>query len=203
MKDTCMSRANILIVNDNISESEKLKSSLESNDYKVFTAVSSEKAVNIFEKYKSDLIIIDLTQNDEFSEIVTATEIHNTYGIPILFLTSSSNPDIFRNALTAEPFGYITKPYTNNQILISIEISLYHAHKENDQQKAIQELLGKIEKKQLDRLLPICSHCKKIRDEDGLWHEIEDFFNDLLEVNFTHSICADCLIKHYPELDEE
>jgi hypothetical protein len=49
-------------------------------------------------------------------------------------------------------------------------------------------------------LLPICSCCKKIRDEQGYWNQIEAYFRDHAGVQFTHSICPECAQTLYPEI---
>lgn len=51
---------------------------------------------------------------------------------------------------------------------------------------------------QLKSLLPICMHCKKIRNDDGYWKDVAEYFNTHLDVDFSHGICDDCLEKHYP-----
>jgi hypothetical protein len=48
-------------------------------------------------------------------------------------------------------------------------------------------------------LLPICSHCKKIRGDEGAWQMVEVFVRDHSEADFSHSICPECLNKMYPE----
>ncbi len=53
--------------------------------------------------------------------------------------------------------------------------------------------------KTLQGLLPICSHCKKIRNDQGYWQQIEAYLGQHSEVQFTHSICPDCMRKYYPE----
>jgi hypothetical protein len=53
--------------------------------------------------------------------------------------------------------------------------------------------------KVLRGLLPICSHCKKIRDEQGRWHTVEAYVKDRADVDFSHGICPDCLNKHYSQ----
>lgn len=55
----------------------------------------------------------------------------------------------------------------------------------------------------LGSLLPICSHCKKIRDDKGYWKQIEDFFSDHAVADFTHSICPSCARTIYGETDKE
>ncbi len=50
--------------------------------------------------------------------------------------------------------------------------------------------------------LPICSNCKRFRDESGEWQSIEVFFEKYLDLQLTHTICLDCSIELYPELNE-
>ena len=57
--------------------------------------------------------------------------------------------------------------------------------------------------KQLSGLLPVCSACKKIRDDEGYWRQIEGYIRDHSEAEFTHGICPDCMNKVYPEYSEE
>ena len=67
-------------------------------------------------------------------------------------------------------------------------------------QQAIQENLEKLlaEVKTLGDLLPICSHCKKIRDDKGYWNQIEAYLNEHIEAEFTHGICPDCAKEVFP-----
>jgi PAS domain-containing protein len=53
---------------------------------------------------------------------------------------------------------------------------------------------------QLKSLLPICMHCKKIRNDEGYWKDIAEYFKDHLDVDFTHGLCTECLEKHYPDI---
>ncbi|MHB9072245.1 MAG: hypothetical protein ACYC6G_01840 [Desulfobaccales bacterium] len=55
----------------------------------------------------------------------------------------------------------------------------------------------------LQSMLPICSSCKKIRDEQGYWQQVEKYFKDLTGVQFTHSICPECAQNLYPGLSRE
>jgi chromosome segregation ATPase len=54
--------------------------------------------------------------------------------------------------------------------------------------------------KQLSGMLPICSSCKKIRNDKGYWEQIEGYFRDHSEVEFSHSICPECTGKLYPDI---
>ena len=65
----------------------------------------------------------------------------------------------------------------------------------------LREALGHV--KQLGGLLPICSSCKKIRDDKGYWNQIESYIRDHSEVEFSHSICPDCAKRLYPDFVPE
>ncbi len=55
------------------------------------------------------------------------------------------------------------------------------------------------EVKRLSGLLPICSSCKKVRDDKGYWRQIESYVAEHSEADFTHGICPDCMKALYPE----
>ena len=54
----------------------------------------------------------------------------------------------------------------------------------------------------LQEMLPICSVCKKIRDKEGDWHELENYLNRRADMDFTHGLCPDCFKKQYPQYAE-
>ena len=75
-----------------------------------------------------------------------------------------------------------------------------HKRAEEEREKLIHELqdaLGKIQT--LSGLLPICAWCKKIRDDEGYWNQLETYIGDHSEAEFTHSICPECMKKHDPD----
>ncbi len=75
---------------------------------------------------------------------------------------------------------------------------------EEDREELISELRDALSQvKQLSGLLPICSSCKKIRDDQGYWNSLESYFNSHSEVKFTHGICPECAKKLYPDLFED
>lgn len=51
----------------------------------------------------------------------------------------------------------------------------------------------------LQGILPICAHCKKVRDEEGSWTQLEAYVSGRADVQFSHGLCAECRQKHYPE----
>jgi len=52
----------------------------------------------------------------------------------------------------------------------------------------------------LHGIIPICSSCKKIRDDQGYWHQVEVYVRDHSEADFSHGICPECAHKLYPEI---
>jgi PAS domain S-box-containing protein len=72
---------------------------------------------------------------------------------------------------------------------------------EEEREKLIRELqIALTNIKTLRGLLPICSYCKKIRDDKGYWNRIESYIEDHSGAEFTHGMCPECLKKHYPDL---
>ncbi len=57
--------------------------------------------------------------------------------------------------------------------------------------------------KRLQGLFPICSGCKRIRDDEGYWNQIEVYISDHSEAVFSHSICPECVERLYPEAASE
>jgi hypothetical protein len=57
--------------------------------------------------------------------------------------------------------------------------------------------------KTLGGLLPICSSCKKVRDDEGYWHQVEAYITERSDAEFSHGICPDCVRELYPEFDPD
>ncbi|MFC1523947.1 PAS domain-containing protein [Thermodesulfobacteriota bacterium] len=75
---------------------------------------------------------------------------------------------------------------------------------ELENESLIRELKDAISQvKTLSGLLPICSNCKKIRDDKGYWEQIESYITAHTDAEFSHSICQDCAKKLYPGLVDE
>jgi len=73
-----------------------------------------------------------------------------------------------------------------------------------EREKLIEELKASAaEIKSLSRFLPICANCKKIRNKEGHWEQIEAYFSEHADVSFSHGICPDCAKKLYPEFYED
>jgi hypothetical protein len=73
---------------------------------------------------------------------------------------------------------------------------------QQDRERLIAELQDTISTvRTLSGLLPICSSCKKIRDDQGYWNHIERYISKHSRAEFTHGLCPECAKRLYPNLD--
>lgn len=94
--------------------------------------------------------------------------------------------------------------FINNEKLLYSIIHDISDRKKIEQEKAqlIEKLTKALEEiKTLKGILPICSSCKKIRDDKGYWQQFEAYIEQHSGAEFTHGICPDCARKLYPDLD--
>ncbi|GJQ58333.1 MAG: response regulator [Candidatus Scalindua sp. AMX11] len=166
-----MAKAKIMIVEDEWITAEDIRMSLESLSYTVTSVSSSgEDAIKNAEKDMPDLALMDIVLKGEMDGIEAAGQIRACYNIPIIYLTAYADEKILERASITEPFGYIVKPFVNEDLKISIEIALYKHRIEKERRRFIEELQGALPKiTTLSGLLPICPSCKKIRDAEGNW----------------------------------
>ena len=85
--------------------------------------------------------------------------------------------------------------------LLLIPVSMIYFWRRWQEIRQANERLGTAldEINHLRGIIPICCSCKKIRDDDGYWHEVETYFKTHLDTSFTHGICDDCIQQYYPE----
>ncbi len=160
-----------MIVEDEWITADDIRMSLQSLGYTVTSMVTSgEEAIQNAEKDRPDLVLMDIMLKGEMDGIEAASQIHSCYNIPIIYLTAYADEKILERARITEPFGYIVKPFVNEDLKIAIEIALYKHRVEKERKKLIEELHGALPKiTTLSGLLPICPSCKKIRDAEGNW----------------------------------
>jgi len=75
------------------------------------------------------------------------------------------------------------------QVGVAVQNSLTHTK--------LKEALAEI--KVLKGIIPICAGCKKIRDDQGFWHQVEVYIHEHSDAEFTHGFCPDCMKEYYPE----
>lgn len=83
---------------------------------------------------------------------------------------------------------------------INKELTL--AQQEIERRKSAEVKLQRAlsEVKTLQGLIPICSHCKKVRDDKGSWERIESYIRRRSDANFSHGVCPECMAQLYPDI---
>jgi uncharacterized membrane protein YccC len=88
-------------------------------------------------------------------------------------------------------------------IWVAAILVLLYKRAEEERERLIRELQDALENiKTLRGLLPICSSCKKIRDDHGYWNQLETYIGAHTDAEFTHGLCPECIQKLYPDYSE-
>jgi DNA-binding response OmpR family regulator len=115
----------------------------------------------------------------------------------IILLTSKAQQEDVVAGLEAGANDYIRKPFEREELRARIQVGERVVELQTalaDRVKMLEEAIVKI--KTLQGLLPICSYCKKIRNDQDYWQQIETYVAEHTQAEFTHGICPDCLEKH-------
>lgn len=130
-----MDKINVLIVEDTASERDALIPVLETNNYNVLgVAPTFKEALQLYNSTNPDLLIIDIFLNGtpdgiNFAEFVDAS---SNGSKPFVFLTSSTDRQIFEKAKLAKPFSYLLKPFNELELLYAIEMALEKFYNQED-----------------------------------------------------------------------
>ena len=199
-----MDKAKILIVEDEQITAMDVADILVSIGHEVTdTIATGEGAIGSVKKNKPDIILMDINLKGKMNGIEAAEHIRSQYRIPVVFLTAYYDETTIERAKKTEPCAYLTKPFEEIDLKIAIEIGLYRAKLESEREVLIKDL-GKAlsEIKTLKGIIPICSHCKKIRDDKGYWNQIEKYISEHSDAQFSHGICDKCVEKYYSEEED-
>lgn len=108
----------------------------------------------------------------------------------ILLTSSDATEDNRRNAADAGVDDFLTKPLNLTELWTRLRV-------------AERILRYTTQVRQLEELMPICSYCKKIRDDHNYWQQIEGYINERTGSEFSHSVCPDCYTRVVaPELEQ-
>ncbi len=110
----------------------------------------------------------------------------------ILVTVRDAREDILAG-LASGANDYVTKPFDRGELLARVRIGAEMAELQHALSLRVAELqTAMAEIKQLNGLLPICSYCKKIRDDKNYWHQLERYIATRTDAQFSHGICPDC-----------
>ncbi len=193
----------ILVVDDIPKNLEVIGNILCLENYQISVAGDGQKAWNILQRISPDLILLDIMMPtvDGYTLCRRIKTMEDKKDIPIIFVTAKTSPDDLTKGFELGAVDYITKPFNAAELSARVRthITLYRAKKRNE--FLIGELrtaLGQVKK--LSGLLPICSGCKKIRDDQGYWNQVEAYISAHADVRFSHGICPSCIRTQYPDL---
>jgi DNA-binding NtrC family response regulator len=154
-----------------------------------------------------DIILSDhgLPQFDGFSALEIAKE--KCPDVPFLFVTGSLGEELIIETLKRGATDYVLK-HRLAKLVPAVTRALREADErrqrrtaEAERERLITELTAALAKvKTLSGLLPICSSCKNIRDDQGYWNRLEVYLQQHSEATLTHGICPDCAQRLYPEI---
>jgi|WetSurSiteA1Bulk_404760.scaffolds.fasta_scaffold00611_3 signal transduction histidine kinase len=119
----------ILVVEDELLVAEDISMRLRTIGYDITgTAPTGEEALKICEKNLPDVILMDIMLGEGMDGIETQKIIKEKFNVPVIYLTSYSDPVTVSRAKTTEPYGYIIKPFDERELHTTIEMAL-HKHK--------------------------------------------------------------------------
>jgi sigma-B regulation protein RsbU (phosphoserine phosphatase) len=122
----------------------------------------------------------------------------------LILLTAKGRREDIVTGLRSGANDYVTKPFNREELRARVQVGMRIVELQQslaDRVKALEEALTRV--KQLQGLLPICSYCKKIRDDQNYWQQVESYISEHSEAQFSHSICPDCYERRVkPELDQ-
>jgi DNA-binding NarL/FixJ family response regulator len=147
-----------------------------------------------------DVVLLDLGLPDS-SGVETFTKLHLRFpNLPVVVSTSREDEELGLELVQAGAQDYLVKGKTSSLLLcrtLRYAIERKLAALERDRLIAeLQEALANV--KTLSGLVPICSGCKKIRNDQGYWSEVEIYVAKHSDAKFSHGICPDCARKLYP-----
>jgi len=114
----------ILIVEDDNILATLTKTMLTRMGYDVVGAVSTvQEALGSVVEHAPDLVLMDINLGTKFDGIDAANYVYHCFNTPVVFLTGTADWDVLERAKTAEPFGYVTKPFTKEGLCAAIEVA--------------------------------------------------------------------------------
>ncbi|SFB53294.1 LytR/AlgR family response regulator transcription factor [Algoriphagus aquimarinus] len=167
-------KTKVLLVEDNYNLSENIKEILTLQGYEISEILDeAENALSSIKKILPDVVLLDIKLKGIKTGIELAEEIRESINIPIVFLTSSSGSDVVKKVKHICPDGFITKPFTTNTLLTSIELAVEN-HKFNSGKASAPE-----EKQLTDLFIRENGWLKKILICDISWIKAEGTYTHI------------------------
>ncbi len=198
MEQLIGSEFSILIVDDNSKNIQLLGSYLRRKGYVLSFATGGRKALEMCLRKTDrpfDLVLLDVMMPgmDGFEVCRRLKQPDSpAKDVPVIFLTARTGAEDAVKGFKLGAVDYVTKPFNMAELSARVETHLELKRTRERLQESLEQV------KLLSGLLPICSNCKKIRDDKGYWIQIENYIRDHSEADFSHGICPECAHKLYP-----
>jgi PleD family two-component response regulator len=140
-----------------------------------------------------DVALLDLGLPDSQGLATLVSFLAAAPRVPTVVLTGLDDDQTGNEAVRAGAQDYLVKGEISGALL---QRSLYHSVERAKLLAQLQDALTQV--KTLSGLLPICAHCKRIRDKQGAWEQIEVYVRDRTAAEFSHGICPECTKKYFP-----
>jgi len=138
-------KAHILIVENEPSIAQELLFNLQSLGYIVIgMAYDSESALGMLSNKKPDIVLLDVNIKGGKDGLAIATIINEKYNIPFIFLTTHSDGEVMGRTKDIRPYGYIVKPFNNEDIKHSVAIALANYSMDYAKEEVSKEMLNKL-----------------------------------------------------------
>ncbi len=183
----------ILIVDDNPKNVQLLGQTLRQEEYRVAMAMNGHEALTYLKTEElPQLILLDIMMPEMSGyELCEQLKSHQKLrDIPVIFLTAKSETEDLLKGFAVGGVDYVTKPFHSAELLARVNT---HVELKRSREEIIR----------LQGMLPVCSSCHSIRNDEGFWQTVEEYLEQNSSIPLTHSICPTCIKKLYPELAEE
>jgi len=197
----------ILVVEDDLSTQNTLSSILQKYGHDVSAVSSGEEAWTVTRQPDTPrLILLDWLMPGlsglDLCKRIRSTDSENPFYI--IMLTVKDNREDIVEGLDTGTDDYITKPFYPEELRARINAGRRIIEMQNrllSHAKDLQNSLDHIET--LQGILPICSFCKKVRDDKNYWQQVDDYIASHTNAQVTHSICPECMETHYPGIHKK
>jgi phosphoserine phosphatase RsbU/P len=186
-----------VVVADDLDVNRKLlRTLLTADGYDVVEAVDGHEALSLLQNARQPLVgLIDwempLLEGVEVCR--QARALNSAMPLFLILVTVRDSKQDVVTGLQAGANDYITKPFHKTELLARVKIASQMVELQQALTQHVDELKEALVRvKQLSGLLPICSYCKKIRDDQNYWTQVEAYVGKHSEARFSHSICPTC-----------
>ena len=161
-----MNLINVLVVEDESIVSKDIQQSLKKLGYNIAGVASTgEKAIEIADKSRPDIVLMDIMLKGDMTGIQAAEILKKKWNIPIIYLTAYADESTLNKAKVTEPYGYIIKPFKEIDMHTSIEMALYKHKQEAAILKERDMLYSIVEKSGKDKSIFVKSNSRLVRLE--------------------------------------